>query len=138
MDALININLYSTFIMLGVIWVVQLSHYPAFRYVDEKDFKEFSRMHMTTISFIVVPTIILEMFSTFSLSYLFKESIYYHINSILMLMIISSTYFLSVPCHNKLIYGKDMRIINRLVNTNWIRTICWTVKALVLIKSQTL
>ena len=45
-----------------------------------------------------------------------------------------STFLLQVPAHEKLILKKDNQIIARLVKTNWIRTILWSLKLLVLIK----
>ncbi len=47
----------------------------------------------------------------------------------LVLLIWISTFLLSVPNHAKLAKGKDDTHINRLINTNWIRTVLWTVKA---------
>ena len=42
-----------------------------------------------------------------------------------------STALLQVPCHRKLAHGFDSDIVRRLVATNWIRTVCWTLRLLV-------
>ena len=36
-DDLLMIHIVSTSIMVGVIWVMQLVHYPSFKYVKESD-----------------------------------------------------------------------------------------------------
>jgi hypothetical protein len=35
------------------------------------------------------------------------------------------TFIFSVPLHNKLLQGKDHLHIQKLVRTNWIRTLLW-------------
>lgn len=43
-----------------------------------------------------------------------------------------TTLVFSVPCHNILLRGFDHEIYRRLVNTNWIRTLCWTARGLLM------
>ena len=47
---------------------------------------------------------------------------------ILLIGIWSSTLILQVPYHEKLGSGFDNEIHNLLVNTNWIRTFCWSLR----------
>jgi hypothetical protein len=47
----------------------------------------------------------------------------------LVVLIWISTAFFSVPAHSKLESGKDEHAIDRLVSTNWIRTVLWTLKS---------
>jgi hypothetical protein len=51
---------------------------------------------------------------------------------LVVLFIWISTFTLSVPCHKKLSLGKDSKTIDQLVKTNWIRTILWSLKSLIL------
>jgi hypothetical protein len=48
-------------------------------------------------------------------------------------MIWASTIFLQVPCHNRLLSGFDLDTYRRLVNTNWIRTLLWSLRGAVLV-----
>jgi hypothetical protein len=48
-------------------------------------------------------------------------------------MIWASTVFLQVPCHNRLLSGFDLAAYQRLVSTNWIRTVLWSVRGAVLL-----
>jgi hypothetical protein len=40
-----------------------------------------------------------------------------------------STAFLQVPIHNQLAQGYDAGLVSRLVTTNWIRTVAWTLRS---------
>ena len=39
-----------------------------------------------------------------------------------------STAFIQVPCHNRLVDGFDEEAHSRLVGSNWIRTVAWTIR----------
>jgi len=59
----------------------------------------------------------------------------YTITCLIMLIgIWLSTFSLQVPAHDKLILKKNDLVIDRLVKTNWIRTVLWSLKLLVLLK----
>ena len=51
----------------------------------------------------------------------------------LMIVIWVATIALSVPCHEKLSLGFDASAHRRLVLTNWIRTIAWTLRGLLIL-----
>ena len=42
-DDLLMIHIVSTSIMVGAIWVIQLVHYPSFKYVKESDYIIFQK-----------------------------------------------------------------------------------------------
>ena len=46
-----------------------------------------------------------------------------------MVVHLGSTAFLQVPLHKKLTEGLDLAVVRRLVNTNWLRTAVWTIRA---------
>ena len=60
-DDLLMIHIVSTSIMVGVIWVMQLVHYPSFKYVKESDYTIFQKYHMSNISYIVFPVMFTEL-----------------------------------------------------------------------------
>ena len=49
---------------------------------------------------------------------------------ILLIMVWLSTAFLQVPCHSKLNVAFDADAHRQLVNSNWIRTIGWTLRGI--------
>ena len=48
---------------------------------------------------------------------------------VLVLIIWLSTSLLQVPCHRRLSHGFSHAVHHRLVLTNWIRTIAWSLRA---------
>ena len=133
MDILFSLHLFSTFFLTGLIWVIQLVHYPSFLYIDEKNFPSFESFHTKSISLIVLPTMIFELISGAYL-YIVKPNTEYDIFLFSLLILIwFSTFFLSVPLHGKLSIKKDIKVINRLIYTNWPRTIFWSLRSILLI-----
>lgn len=130
-----NIQYAASLILLGLIWVIQLVHYPSFRFVDSNDFVEFERKHSSSITIIVMPLMVTELITGIWL--IGAKSILLYLNLASIILIWLSTFFISVPCHQKLSAGKDLDVINRLVSTNWIRTILWTFKFGILFWLQT-
>lgn len=122
----------STFFMTGLIWQVQLNHYPSFSYIDLNQFKEFQTFHMSSISIIVMPMMFIELISALLLlSYqsFSHVSPIYLTNFLLIILVWFVTWKFSVPCHSELLERKSLQAIKRLVKTNWLRTIAWTVRS---------
>lgn len=127
------IQTLSCLSMTSVIWLVQVNHYPAFRYIDKEKFQEFARFHVSSITGVVAPLMIIEFISGILLIILLPKSFAYILNFIGILIIWTSTQFLSIPCHNRLVDGFDSVSIERLIKTNWIRTITWSIRAIFLV-----
>ena len=134
-DILFGIHFISTVFMTGVIWIVQLVHYPAFQFVEEKKFVEFEKFHTLKISFIVLPMMIIELLSGILLISLYWGFYYkagFISNLITLFIIWLITFSISVPLHDKLGKGKDFKLIDQLTKTNWVRTIAWSFRLIVL------
>ncbi len=116
--------------LFGLIWVVQLVHYPSFHYVDPDRFVAFHRHHTRSISFIVLPLMLVELGLGAVLVWQSDLDWKYITALIIVGLIWASTFLIQVPDHNALGKGKDDSLIARLVKTNWIRTVLWTLKAL--------
>ena len=117
-ELLILTQLISCAFLTGLIWIVQLVHYPSFHFVDKVKFFEFNRFHQASISVIVLPAMLIELSCAIALFWLFPASTA-HISSLVLVSIIwLSTFFLSVPCHGKLLRQRSSQTIKRLVNTN--------------------
>ena len=124
------IHVYASLFMLGLIWFIQLVHYPSFFYVDKNNFSEFEKFHASNISIIVMPVMILELLTGLYIGGRAYFELPYLINIILIACIWASTFFLSVPAHNILSKQWSEAAAKKLVSTNWIRTVLWTLKAL--------
>lgn len=120
-----------TWFFVGLIWIVQRVHYPGMLYVDEGRFTEFERMHCQKIGQMVAPTMILEGALAVCLVFLAPTTFDLGIavvGAVLAGVIWWSTFFIQVPLHNRLQNGKNADTINRLVATNWIRTVAWSLR----------
>ncbi len=132
MNQILLAHIISTSIMCGVIWVVQLVHYPLFKFVRINDFPEFERSHCNRITLIVLPTMGVELLSAILLVYISKENLIYQVNLFLLILIWISTFLVQTRQHQKLSSGFDENIHKNLVNFNWIRTILWSIRILLL------
>ena len=124
------VNTFSTLFLTGLIWFVQIVQYPSFYLVDEDSFIHFHAHHTKRISFIVVPAMVLELASSAVLWHYSEWTSLPSIGFYLVLLIWTSTFFISVPKHNLLQQKKDPKVIHALVSTNWIRTSLWSIKTM--------
>lgn len=118
--------------MTGLIWLVQLVHYPAFKSIEAQGFASFHRFHSSAIGCIVAPVMLMEMISGILLWAAAKDKLFFAVNGILLVLIWISTAFLSVPQHEALAAAKDPAVIEKLVVTNWPRTLLWTLRLVML------
>jgi hypothetical protein len=61
------------------------------------------------------------------------SSLIFALNLAIIVLIWCSTFFIQVPIHTILSSGKDKKMIEKLVKTNWIRTFLWTIRMLLII-----
>ena len=133
MSFIFFLHILVSFLLTGIIWTIQLVHYPSFNFVNKLNFLDFHKFHSTKISFIVIPLMLIEFFSALVLLIRDSSSSFLWINFGLIVLIWLSTFFIQVPLHNILSQRKDKVAISRLVSTNWIRTTLWSIKTLFLI-----
>ncbi len=129
LDLLWKIHLFSTLFMCGLIWFVQIVHYPLFDRVEKCSFPSFESSHATRTGSVVAPVMIAEFLTAISLlgfSASLKASPLFLFSVVLLALIWISTFIVQVPLHNKLQSGFTKPLHQRLVTTNWIRTLCWS------------
>jgi hypothetical protein len=112
--------------MAVLIWLVQLVIYPAFRAIAPHCFADWHHQYMKTISWIVVPMMLLQA-ACHGLVTTFQPSPEQWVANGALIGAWITTFALSVPCHQKLQRsGYRIATINRLIQTNWLRTLCWS------------
>jgi hypothetical protein len=122
----------ATLLMLGVILVVQLVHYPLFRYVRATDYEAFQAAHMRRITWIVVPATTTELATAGWIAWSPPLSLPAWMGWTglgLLLFIWATTGLVQVPLHRRLTDGFDTAAHRRLVATNWLRTGAWALRA---------
>ncbi|MEO0474224.1 MAG: hypothetical protein AAF206_31745 [Bacteroidota bacterium] len=135
MRTLIILHLLSTLMMTGVIWFVQIVHYPLFAEVGPDQFTQYEGLHVRWTGYIVGPLMLLELGSGLLLFLGMEGSNRWWIGGAMVALglIWLSTFFLQVPLHGQISQGFDLAAIKRLVSTNWIRTILWSLRAGILL-----
>lgn len=131
---LFTVNLVSTSIMVGVIWTIQIVHYPFFHRLDQKNFGLYMDTHRSKISYIVIPVMLAELTSGIGLIIINTQfQAQFIAGFILILLIWISTAVIQVPSHSKLASGYDQTEVQKLVRLNWIRTILWSLRLTLLL-----
>ncbi len=120
--------------MTGVIWIVQILHYPLFNMVGRENFAAYEAAHTNLITLVVMPAMLLELILSAMIFFAPPASIpsgLNWLNAALLGVIWLSTAFLQVPQHSILSSGFDEKAYRMLVNSNWIRTVAWSAKAII-------
>jgi len=123
------INIVLSAIMTGIIWLVQIVIYPSFYHAA---IKEFHKHHVKSIGPIVAPLMIIEIMSMAWLLSI-NQHLFLIASAMCLLVIWLSTFLIQVPIHNKIRENMNIPSVKTLVLSNWIRTIFWTVKTILLL-----
>ena len=126
-------HLIFTSIMTGVIWVIQIVHYPSFHFIEKELYTAFQKFHMNKISIIVMPIMLAELITGIML-FLDKssKSPFLIISFIILVLIWLITGVFFSKAHNELMTGYQELVVDQLVVMNWIRTLLWTLRLLLL------
>jgi uncharacterized membrane protein len=124
-------NLIATWYMVGLIWMVQIVHYNMFDRVGAEQFQQYEADHNRLITPIVGVPMLIELVTALLLIVTAPDSFPRWaavLGVVLIALIWLSTVLLQIPCHTQLLKGFDEAAYRRLVSSNWIRTISWTVR----------
>ena len=130
------LNISSTWFMVGLIWLIQIVHYPLFKLAGKNEFQTFHNGHSMMITPLVGTVMIIELISSILLVVFPPKNVSITIpiiGVILLFIIWASTAFLQIPQHNALSKAYEFEAHNLLVQTNWIRTIAWSMRGLLLL-----
>lgn len=128
-----TVHLAVTWFIVGLIWVIQLIVYPQFLRVGAADFRAYHFSHCLRIGLMIVPLVLLEAGSAAWLLYEGLRSMPFLISLGMIPLIGLSTAFWQAPMHTKLMQGKHDDVIRRLILTNWLRTLAWTARGVLLL-----
>ena len=136
-DVLFDIHLVLTSALVGLIWTIQLVHYPAKHFIAADEFIRYELFHQRQISFVVLPLMLGELSSAAALAFFYFADgslpMLFSLSLCMLLGVWASTFFIQVPLHSKLATGKDPVAIRRLVSSNWLRTALWTTRLICLL-----
>jgi hypothetical protein len=118
--------------MVGLIWFVQVVHYPLFAHVGERRFGTYHRLHTQLTGRVVGPPMLLEAVTGVLLVWFGPDGVPPSLVALslsLLAVVWVSTFRLQVPRHRSLASARSGPDIRGLVATNWIRTVAWTLRA---------
>ncbi|MEO1512882.1 MAG: hypothetical protein AAFU70_12485, partial [Planctomycetota bacterium] len=128
------VHAFATLAMTGLIWMVQIVHYPLFETAargGEQVWSAYERSHQSRITLIVGPLMLAEVVAAGLLLVMRPEVVpawMLWVGAGLLAAAWLTTFLVSVPAHARLSGGFDARAHATLVNTNWIRTAAWTAR----------
>jgi hypothetical protein len=122
-------HLGSSLYMVGLIWFVQVVHYPLFADVGSREFPAYEQRHTARTTWVVGPPMLIQGATALLLIWFRPASIAnWSVWTGLALLVVNwlSTAFIQVPCHDSLSKIFSPMIHERLVWTNWLRTVAWS------------
>ena len=128
---LLAAHLAATAAMVGLIWFVQVVHYPLFAHVGDDGFAGYEAHHTRRTSFVVGPPMAAEGVLALVIAGWFREDVGTGLavaGLALLAVVHASTVALQVPAHRRLAAGADAEVLHRLVGTNWVRTAGWSLR----------
>jgi hypothetical protein len=133
---LLLIHAATTLFMTGLIWFVQIVHYPLMARVGRGGFADYEQLHSSSTTRVVGPPMLAEMATALLLvasppQRIPAAAVWTGLG--LLALIWASTWLLQVPQHGILSNGFDAEAHRRLVQTNWIRTVLWSFRAILVL-----
>lgn len=128
-EFILLVHVAATFVMVGVIWFVQIVHYPLMAQVARSDFTAYEREHQRRTTFIVAPTMLIEAVTAMVVLAIPPAGmgrVLPAVGASLLAVIWLSTFLVQVRQHARLSNGFDAETHRRLVRCNWLRTVAWT------------
>jgi hypothetical protein len=124
-------HLAATLYMVGVVWFVQVVHYPLFSRVGPEKFSLYSEAHSRLTTYVVGPPMLAEAATALLLVFRRPEGVPLAAaltGLALVVVVWLSTALLQVPRHTTLGSGFDRRAWSGLVLSNWVRTVAWSAR----------
>ena len=129
MEVLLLTQVAATLVMVGVIWFVQIVHYPLMARVSASEFAAYEHEHQNRTTFVVAPTMLIEAVAAAVLLVVGPAGLGRILPAVgiaLLAVIWLSTFLVQVPLHTRLAGGFDAGVHRKLVRSNWLRTLAWT------------
>ena len=131
-DTLYFIQIVCNSYLVSLLFMTQFITYPTFLHIDKDKFSEYHRKYVNNISFIVAPVMLIELLTLSLIAYFSSEFLI--IKSLILLLVIwLTTFFIMIPSHNRISKSFNKKEIISLINYNWVRTILWSFKLLLII-----
>ena len=136
MSLVFLVHVLTTLMVAGIMWFIQLVHYPLLRHVGRSSFVAYETTHTRLAIEVVVSLMVIESITAGLLLLGRPQGITLAqcwIGVLLLTIIWWSTLRLQVPQHHILASGFDEHAYRRLVGSHWIRTGSYSARALLML-----
>ncbi len=130
MEWLLPVHYAATWALVGLIWTIQMVHYPLFAQVGREHFVAYHRRHTRQITLVVGPLMLAELATAVLLVLEGTRDPWLLASLPLLALNWISTWFVQIPLHNTLVTGFEAHAHRRLVTTNWWRTAAWSARGI--------
>ena len=124
----------ATLFMTGVIWFVQVVHYPLLATVPVESARTVAAEHQRRTGWVVMAPMAAEGFTTLWLMFDRPAGVEWWLawaGGVCVAVALLSTVLLSVPRHSRMASEPTERTARELVTTNWPRTVAWTAHGII-------
>ncbi|MFZ9040940.1 MAG: hypothetical protein ACO225_04605 [Ilumatobacteraceae bacterium] len=130
MNTWLVVHAAATWAMVGFIWTIQLLVYPLMAKVPAAGFVAFERFHQQRVVAVLSVFAVVEVVSAGALALVDTgvSSWLWLSGGVVLVVLWVSTGAFYAPLHGRLSTGFDARLHRRLVMSNWVRTVLWSVR----------
>ena len=135
-DTVLLVHVGATWALVGLIWFVQMVHYPLFASVGAGDFDRYEAQHTRRTALVVG---VLMPAEAITAAWLLIESPdgvatgFIALGLVLVAAVWLSTALVQAPLHGRLSTNATTALQRRLVQTNWLRTVAWSVRGVLVL-----
>ncbi len=123
----------STWFMTGLIWFVQVVHYPLYDRIGLAQFQVYERDHCALTTLVVAPMMVAELLSGVMLLIARPKAVgsaEVILGLVLLAVIWLSTLFIADSLHGALASSFQVGPYRALIAWNWLRTVAWSLRGL--------
>ncbi len=124
----------ATWFMTGIAWFTQVVHYPLYSTIGGQEFSAYEKAHQKLTAYIVLPAMAIEAGTAILVAWKRPPTVEAWIpwaGLALVGAIWLSTFLSQAPQHEKLAKGYDPTAHALLVSSNWVRTVAWTTRSII-------
>ena len=129
---ILNLQMCSTWAMVGLIWFVQVVHYPLFEAVGPEQFPSYSKSHSRLTTWVVLPLMTAELVTSYLLWRSNPGWVEWCGLGLVLLLWLSTLVFFA-PLHGRLARRFKETDWRLLVRANWFRTWIWSTRGLLVL-----
>lgn len=130
-DIIVIVHAAATWAMVGLIWFVQLVHYPLFAAVGAPGFAEYESQHTRRTTWVVAAFMPIEAGTAVLLTSVDAVApALAWTGAALVAVVWAVTLTIQVPQHRALGSGFHESIWHALVRGNWVRTTAWSIRGM--------